>query len=321
MAKSFSKIDYRLRPAKAVERRMMAETFLRLRPFGSVETYRYVGMGSVYFSDFSLFHTVCGFDPMISLEGADDATIQSRFEMNVPLGNISVAFGHSNTTLPTLRWDLRSVVWLDYDGVLDKEVLIDVRYLATKLVSGSVLAISVNATLQDRENGTKTPLQVLAERLGSSGKIPTTAQSSTFIKSSEIADVYRRILTQELIDGLNDRNAGRPNGQKLTFEQIFFFKYQDGAPMLTIGWVIFDEGQRAIYDKCGFDGLSFIRHQAEPFSISVPLLTTVELREISRCDEDGKYRKLEELPLPPGEIGKFQALRRYWPVNSFAEMS
>ena len=68
MAKSFTKIDYRLRPAKAVERRMMAEAFLRLRPFGSVESYRYIGMGSVYFSDFLLFHGLCGFDPMSSLE-------------------------------------------------------------------------------------------------------------------------------------------------------------------------------------------------------------------------------------------------------------
>jgi hypothetical protein len=68
MANSFRKIDYRLRPAKAVERRMMAESFLRLRPFGSVETYRYVGMGSVYFADFSLFHAVCGFETMVSIE-------------------------------------------------------------------------------------------------------------------------------------------------------------------------------------------------------------------------------------------------------------
>lgn len=321
MAKSFNRIDYRLRPAKAVERRMMAEAFLRLRPFGSVETYRYIGMGSVYFSDFSLFHTVCGFDPMISLEGAEDSTVQSRFKMNVPLGNISVVFGHSNTTLPTLQWDLRSVVWLDYDGVLNKEVLTDTRYLATKLPSGSVLTISVNTSLQDVENGAKTALEVLTERLGGGSKLPITVTSGGVTKSQDIVRVFRDILTQELTDGLNDRNAGRPNGQKFTFEQIFFFKYSDGAPMLTVGWIIFDEGQRTVYDNCGFNGLSFVRSAADPFSISVPLLTNIELREISRCDDDGKYRRLEELPLPSGEIGKFKALRRYWPLNSFAEMT
>jgi hypothetical protein len=321
MAKSFNRIDYRLRPAKAVERRMMAEAFLRLRPFGSVETYRYVGMGSVYFSDFSLFHALCGFDPMISLEGTDDAKVQNRFKLNVPLGNITVHFGHSNTTLPTLPWDLRSVVWLDYDGVLNKEVLIDLRYLAAKLVSGSVLTVSVNASLQDTNDGTMTPLQVLTERLGSSSKIPAAATEASVIKSADIETLYRDILTQELRDGLNDRNAGRPAGQKFAFEQVFFFKYKDGAPMMTIGWIVFDEGQRALYEQCAFNGLPFVRREAEPFSISVPLLTNTELREINRCDEEGKYRKLEELPLPQSEIDKFHGLRRYWPLSNFAEMT
>jgi hypothetical protein len=321
MAKSFNRIDYRLRPAKAVERRMMAEAFLRLRPFGSVETYRYIGMGSVYFSDFSLFHGLCGFDPMISLEGTEDTKVQERFRLNVPLGNISVRFGHSNTTLPTLPWDLRSVVWLDYDGVLNKEVLIDVRYLAAKLVSGGVLTVSVNASLQDTDDGSKTSLQVLTERLGSSGKIPAATTSAGVIKSADIATVYREILTQELKDGLNDRNAGRPAGQRFTFEQVFFFKYQDGAPMLTIGWIVFDEGQRALYEQCAFSGLSFVRREADPFPISVPLLTNTELREINRCDEEGKYRKLEELPLPQSEVDKFHGLRRYWPLTNFAEMT
>ena len=109
---------------------------------------------------------------MISLEGSEDSKVQERFKMNVPLGNITVRFGHSNTTLPTLPWDLRSVVWLDYDGVLNKEVLIDVRYLASKLVSGSVLTLSVNTSLQDTEDGTKTSLQVLTERLDMAARFP-----------------------------------------------------------------------------------------------------------------------------------------------------
>ena len=183
MANSFRKIDYRLRPAKAVERRMMAEAFLRLRPFGSIESYRYVGMGSVYFSDFSLFHGLCGFDPMISIEWTDDAKIQKRFEL----------FGHSNVTLPTLPWDLRSVVWLDYDGSLGKEVLTDVRYLAAKMQPGSFLAVSVNASLNDTDEGSKSSLQVLTDRLGSIGKIPSHVASAGAIKAREVAAVYREV--------------------------------------------------------------------------------------------------------------------------------
>jgi hypothetical protein len=321
MANSFRKIDYRLRPAKAVERRMMAEAFLRLRPFGSIESYRYIGMGSVYFSDFSLFHGLCGFDSMISIEGTDDSKIQERFKLNVPLGNIVIQFGHSNVTLPALPWDLRSVVWLDYDGPLGKEVLTDIRYLAAKMQTGSFLAVSVNAALDDTDEGSKSSLQVLSDRLGSTGKIPSHIASAGVIKAKEVAAVYREILTQELLDGINDRNAGRPDGQKYCIGQVFFFEYKDGAPMLTLGWVIFDEGQRAHHAQCSFDTLTFYKSGPEPFVISPPLLTSIELREVSRCDQDGKYRRIEDLPLPQVEVDKFQKLRRYWPITSFVEMT
>ena len=321
MANSFSRIDYRLRPAKSVERRMMAEFFLRLRPFGSVESYRYVGMGSVYFSDFTLFHAICGFESLVSIEGEQDAKVKDRFKFNVPLGHIDLRFGHSNTVLPALHWDLRSVVWLDYDGFLSKEVLTDLRYLASKVQSGSILSVSVNADLLDMEEGVKSTLQVLTGRLGSSGKIPASITATGSIKPAETAKVYRDIMTQELKDGLNDRNAGRPSGQKFSYEQIFFFKYKDGAPMLTLGWIIFDEGQRHAYEGCSFNSLQFARRGDEPFNIAVPLLTNAEMREINRCDSEGTFGRLEDLPLPSTEVDKFQAVRRYWPLTSLSEMT
>jgi len=258
---------------------------------------------------------------MISIECTEDLRIQSRFELNVPLGNIRLHFGHSNVTLPALPWDLRTVVWLDYDGWLGKEVLTDVHYLATKLHSGSLIAVSVNALLDDTDEGSKSSLEVLVNRLGSGGKIPTHIASAGTIKAKEVAPVYREILTQELLDGINDRNAGRPIGQRYSIEQVFFFRYEDGAPMLTLGWVVFDEGQRSSYAHCAFDTLTFFKSGPEPFAITPPLLTTTELREISRCDQDGKYRKLDDLPLPPSEVEKFHKLRRYWPLTSFAEMT
>ena len=52
---SYRKIDYRVRPGKYAERLMMIESFRRLR-FATIESYQYVGLGSVYFSDFYLIH-------------------------------------------------------------------------------------------------------------------------------------------------------------------------------------------------------------------------------------------------------------------------
>ena len=56
---SYNAIDYRLRPAKHAERAMLVEAAARLR-FSDLQNYRYVGFGSIYFSDFEIFHKVLG---------------------------------------------------------------------------------------------------------------------------------------------------------------------------------------------------------------------------------------------------------------------
>jgi hypothetical protein len=300
---------------------MMAEAFLRLRPFGAVETYRYVGLGSVYFSDFALFHAVCGFDTMISIEDAQDAVIKRRFEFNLPLGGIALEFGHTNVTLPRLPWELRTVTWLDYDGPLSKEVLTDVRYLAAKVVPGSVIIVSVNANLEDEETGEQDRLEVFTKRLADEQPLPDWVTKAGGVKPADINRLFRDVLFQTVTDALNDRNAGRPPGQKYVAEQIFFFKYRDGAPMLTLGWVFFDEGQRGTFDNCAFSALTYTSADDNPFNIDVPLITNAEVREINRCTAQPGGRATTDLPIPNAEVTKYQKLKRYWPTIAAPELT
>jgi hypothetical protein len=67
MPGSYREIDYRVRPGKQAERLMMVEAFRHLR-FSAVGSYQYVGLGSVYFSDFKLVHRALGTTRMISIE-------------------------------------------------------------------------------------------------------------------------------------------------------------------------------------------------------------------------------------------------------------
>lgn len=322
MSGSFTRVNYRLRPAKGVERRMMADAFLRLRPFGSIESYRYVGMGSVYFADFTLFHTVCGFTNLVSIEDAQDEQTQNRFKLNVPLGSIELRFGHSNVELPKLHWNnIRTICWLDYDGSLTKSVLTDIKFLAAKMVTGSLLVVTVDARLRDeRAAGSKKPLEILIAQLGDEQKVPTHITAAGKLKPSQVKSVFRGVMTQELKDGINERNAGVPSGQRITFEQIFNFEYSDKAPMLSVGWILFDEGQRAQFDQCDFKKLNFIRSEDEPFIIAPPFLTPQEMRELNRCDDKNTYRS-SNLPLPATEIKNYEDIRRYWPTGGYAEMT
>ena len=120
MSASFKRIDYSLRPAKHAERRMLCDVFRRLRPFGRVEDYVYVGFGSVWFSDFSLFHRALGIRDMISIEAAD--TAKERIEANKPF-RIPVDYRTSNDALPDLDWLRNQFLWLDYDDPMSTDML------------------------------------------------------------------------------------------------------------------------------------------------------------------------------------------------------
>src|SRR5690349_11519838 len=114
---SYEHINYSLRPAKHVERKMLVESFRKLSEFDAIRNYRYIGFGSIYFSDFHLLHKSLGITNMLSIE--KDEHNQSRFEFNSPFDCVDIKFGMSDAILPTLEWEnIPTIIWLDYDGKL-----------------------------------------------------------------------------------------------------------------------------------------------------------------------------------------------------------
>ena len=139
------KVDYSIRPAKSIERKMLAETLQRLWRLDRLDQYRYVGFGSAYFTDFTLLHKTLGINEMISIE--KDIGDQKRYEFNRPFACISLAFGNSHEVLPLLEWDgKKSIVWLDYEDSLNKQKLDDIECVCTEAEPGSVLVVTVNAS-------------------------------------------------------------------------------------------------------------------------------------------------------------------------------
>lgn len=69
---SFEKINYSLRPAKNIERKMILEALYRLSSFHSIREYQYIGFGSTFFTDFSLFHKNMGINDLYSIEIEED---------------------------------------------------------------------------------------------------------------------------------------------------------------------------------------------------------------------------------------------------------
>src|SRR6266581_5372051 len=114
---SYRIVNFSLRPAKSVERKMLAEAFRLLSRFGSINAYRYIGLGSNFFSDFILFHKSLGITNMTSIE--QDRPFAKRFAFNRPFLCVDIKIGESGEILPTLNWSMRTILWLDYDLPLD----------------------------------------------------------------------------------------------------------------------------------------------------------------------------------------------------------
>ena len=234
MPPSYRQIDYRLRPAKHAERLMLCETLRRLR-FHCLEDYQYVGLGSIYFADFRLLHRTLGMTRMFSIEKqTNDA---ARFEWNRPYAGISMLFGRTEERLSEIDFSLPTIIWLDYDDPLTGVVINDLRTVAHSAGHGSVLVVTVNAQPRRvNESGADMLDQVKAE-LGAS-RIPSEMDLES-LRGWGLAGLYRRVVDSEIRDALSNANAVRPASENRSFEQIFYFQYEDGAKMVTAGGVFF----------------------------------------------------------------------------------
>ncbi len=300
-------IDYNLRPAKYVERIMLAQAMRRLRPFGDVESYRYVGFGAAYYRDFKLFHRVLGIRNMVSIE--QDTSNQERYEFNVPYSCVQTRFGHSNDVLPDLAWDVKTILWLDYTSKLDREALADITFFAANCQPGSVLIVTVNVQADRLPDG---PLQLLVERVGEEN-VPGELQDRD-LTGWGLAKTSRRIATNKIMETLAARNGPRPEANHILFRQLFNFEYADDAKMLTVGGLFHERGQEAIASTCGFESLEFVKGGSEAYRIEVPSLTYKEIQhlQVQLPGESGAV--MDARGIPASEVDRFRSIYRYFPV-------
>jgi len=312
MPGSYEFINYALRPAKNIERRMLCEAFRRLSEFGRLDSYRYIGFGSTYFSDFSLFHKSLRITNNVSIE--HDVKNEERFEFNRPYSCIRLEFGESNEILPKLTWDVKTIAWLDYDYKLDQGILTDVAFVCSNAPPGSIIVVTVDAKPEEYSKRMKS----LKSRVGEQ-KLPQ-GLSEPKLGEWGTANISRRIIANEIDTTISARNGGRPTGAKLLYKQLFNFHYADGAKMLTVGGIIYNEGQSDLEEKCGFEQLDFVRTSEAPYTIEVPSLTLKEIRHLDRqlpCDD---LNHVDAPSIPAKDISRYALIYRYFPAFVEAEI-
>lgn len=313
MSASYKEINYSLRPAKHIERKMLAEAFQRLSVFGKLSSYKYIGFGSLYFTDFILFHRLIGIKDMLSIE--KDSCNKERFEFNRPFKCVKLDFRHSNTVLSEIAWSKKTIIWLDYDGKLNKECLSDIAECFAKAPSGSAFTISVNAEF---DKSSRDAFSQFEEALGKEN-IPIGVGIKD-MKGDGAAKVLRQIIINQIEKTLKSRNGVLPQQQRLKFEQLFNFQYADGAKMLSVGGILYKNSKAAVVKTNPWGDLEFIRRSGEPYVIKAPCLTLKEIRYMESRLPIGteKRKKIAFMPKEMHEI--YSKIYRYYPMYAAAEL-
>lgn len=311
---SYEKINYSLRPAKHIERKMMAEVFRHLPSFGDIASYRYIGFGSIYFSDFYLFHKILGINDMVSIE--KDEHNEKRFLFNRPFKCIDVKFGSSLEVLPKMTWEQRSIIWLDYDGTISKDVLADVEYLSSSVAMGSIIIVTLNAQPErvEKDDPVDRAVDLLKTKVGDNN-VPTDITGHSLRKWGT-ALAYRRIIHNKVMEAIANKNGGRTHSNKINYKQLFHFNYKDGAQMLTVGGIIYDEGQKQLFNVDFLkDKFDFLMTEDTPYEIHVPNLTYREIRHLDSL-LPGDLSDTD-INIPLEDLSSYKTIYRYFPV--FAE--
>ncbi len=326
---SYEEINYSVRPAKATERKMICECINRLSVFNKIANYRYIGFGSPYYCDFSLFHKNLGINKMICLEKFEND--KPRFEFNKPYKCIDLLYGESNSKLPTLNWDTHTVMWLDYDDCLDDKKLSDISLFFSKAISGSMIIVTINPSFTDNhfeDDIKESRLNELKNRIGEK-RIPPNVTANDLIPKNYIS-ILRKIILNEIKETISIRNGGLPSNKKMSFHQLFNFSYKDGAKMFTYGGIIVEKQDEPKINSCDFSDFCYYRPDETEFQIYVPKLTFREIRTLEKklpnLNNGNTQTFIAESELtdlkcvPKKDIEAFMNIYRYFPNYAETEI-
>lgn len=295
-------ISYIRRPAKYIQRRMVVDSLRRLRAFSSLSNYEYVGFGGMEFVDFELVHRELGINRMTSIEL--DTKGKDRYQFNAPFSEVKLIFDRASAVLPTLLDEaVLRVVWLDYECRLNQEVLQDLGTAMRKLLPGSVFLVSVNATGPS----------IAADRLGAfttdvtPERLPEGMTNGTLAKWGWSAASHD-VLIAEAASEVARRTDGA------SFEQLFYFRYADGARMLTWGGIILAPGNRQSFELANFSELRQVSVAGEaPREIAPPLLTMREALHLNAQLPVADVNALSARGIPAVDLQSYADLYRWYP--------
>jgi hypothetical protein len=309
MSKSGNIINYNLRAAKSVERRMILFTAKELLRNTNISNYRYIGMGSTYFTDFKLFHKELHIEKMISIEM--EASLIPRCVFNKPFNCIEILPFKSTEALPKISWnsDAKDLIWMDYDGIFTFDIFDDIEYIFNNINQGSIYIMTCNKQLTNYKS-----LEEFKEQFGE--LVPNDIDVKDLSAEKDFL-LIQRMLTNKILETLNNRNHKLKEPEKLTFNQLFLFTYKDSSNMISFGGFIDFKSNNFKLSDYNLDKFEFIKTQNERFKIEPPTLSYKEIHFLNTHlpNTEKDFINIKDLNfIPEGDLIKYRTLYKYLPT-------
>lgn len=316
MTPSTRKINYAVRSGKHIERHVIVDALRRLDRLIPIEEYDYVGFGGLSFTDHLLVHRVLGLTSLTSIEAQAGHEAKQRFAFNKPLKCIELRHGASTAELPKLDWAIPKIVWLDYDGSIDSDTLVDAAQVASSAAPGSVLIITLNVEpLRTNELGERAA-QLRAD-VGAD-VVPTHIQHNAQLGGWKLGAVARGLMLEAIEGGLIDRNGPLDPSSEVAFAQLFHFRHEDGAKMLTLGGILHLAADQQRIEGA-FEDVPHLSKSVDPVEVRAPVLTPREILLLNQQLPDST-RKAICPGVPASDVQAFTDFYRWYPTFRAVEL-
>jgi len=310
---SYSKINYKLRPQKCIERKLFSN-FINEVSNELKCKFNYIGMGSLYYADHLHFYKNCNIENLLSIEdmydknGNYDKLKCQRFNNNIPLHDIKLIAKKTSDAINDFDYSKNNFIWFDYDGCLEPYMIKDVDMLSNKVKETTVLAVTINLNYHKRYLKSNT---VNTKRMFDDFK--EYADSNLVEKAflnSEYEKTILRLFNYIIEYNLRTSNALQSQeNQKIESRQHSIIKYKDGSCMITILWVLLknENINRSFSDTLDNSEIKGSK------DLSIGHITNLEKRMLDLYRNDNYKIISQYMGIEEADIEKYYELQKYIP--------
>lgn len=230
---SFDAVNYSLRPNKTIQRLLAFDALASLRTLMPWQDVAYIGLGSIWFTDFVMAHKRLGIERMISIE--NDPIGFRRAQYNQPFRTITVLEGLSYDVVPEFYDDHDMmqrpwIIWLDYDQPLGDDAIVELRGVIERAPDNSVLLTTIDASGKRYGVGPDQKAESLRRLLGD--VVPDRLEKGALTEPDGFALTMAHLL-ESFLSSIA-KSCARTGG----WVPAFRLPYRDKAAMVTVGGIL-----------------------------------------------------------------------------------